>query len=81
MSTRVKLNIAGFRALRNSPAVVAELERRAKAIAEAAGPGMETRPAETGGNRARVAVVTSSFEAMLAEAHHRTLTRAVGAGR
>jgi hypothetical protein len=69
------------RELRNSQEVVADLERRAQRIANAAGPGMETRPSETGGRRARVAVITGTFEARLEQSRSRTLEGALGAGR
>jgi hypothetical protein len=67
----------GFRQLRNSPEVVAMLESHAQEIAEKAGEGMEVKPTETGGERARVAVVTQSFEARHREATQRALTRAL----
>ena len=82
---RIKLYNKGMVELRNSPGVVAELERRASAIAASAGEGVATRPAETDfsfpSGRARVAVVTETFDAMYAEATNRTLTRALDAGR
>jgi hypothetical protein len=40
-ATRIKLNLAGFRKLRRSPEVAADLEKRARRIADAAGPGHE----------------------------------------
>ena len=82
---RVKLNIKGFVELRNSPAVVADLQARARRIAAAAGDGMEVKPAETNHRfpkgRARVAVVTGTYDAMRREAKTRDLTRAIDAGR
>lgn len=81
MAVRVKLHMRGFRQLRNSPGVVADLAKRAAAIAAQAGDGFATRPAETGGDRARVAVVTETAEAMIDEAKHRTLTTSIDAGR
>ena len=81
MSVRIVLNRQGFRDLRNAPGVVADLERRAAAIAAAAGEGFATRPAERGRQRARVAVVTETYDAMRSEAKDRTLTRAINAGR
>ena len=81
-----------FVLLRNSPAVVADLERRAAAIATAAAEQVgddgeehfKVMPTEFDlsiRGRARVAVVTSSFKAMYHEATERTLTKAVDAGR
>lgn len=86
MTTRVrwKLHNAGFTALRNSPEVIADLEKRAERIASAAGDGMETRPAETGRGRhgrARVAVVTATSDARRRQAKDSALTRSVDAGR
>lgn len=78
--TIVKLNLAGFRALRNDPAVVADLSRRAQAIAVACGPGY-TAVAETGRNRARAAVITTSGVAVTDNAANNTLIRNLDAGR
>jgi len=77
---KVKLNGAGIARLLKSAAVQAELERRANAIAGAAGPGMkvESNPSS---QRARVSVHTDTFEAKQAEATDRRLTRAIDAGR
>lgn len=76
----IKLNRKAVRELLRSPAVRAELERRAQAIANAAGEGMET-DSETGATRARAVVFTASVDAMMAEAKQRALTRAIDAGR
>jgi hypothetical protein len=76
--TRIKWNHGAFDRLRKTGEVQAELVRQAARIASAAGDGFETRPVEVGRHRARAAVVTASFEAMLSEAKHGTLIRAVG---
>lgn len=84
MSVRWKINNAAFVALRNSPGVIADLKRRAEAIADRAGEGIETRPAETRGGRtgrARVAVVTASYTGRRRQAEDSALTRAIDAGR
>jgi hypothetical protein len=60
--------------------VASDLDRRARAIAAAAGDGMEA-DSGTGPNRARASVRTVTREAMEAEATDRALTRAVDAGR
>ena len=63
--------------------VQADLKRRAEAIAAAAGgpeAGFEVGT-NVGPNRARASVVTTTIEAMRAEAEDRTLTRALDAGR
>lgn len=80
MAVRITLNRQGVRALLRSPAMLADLERRARRIAAAAGPGHEVDGA-IGRNRARAAVITSSIEAKVGEAKRRTLTRAIDAGR
>lgn len=51
---KVKLNNAGFRALRTDPKVVADLKRRADRVAAAS--GGEVGDAQTPRNRARFAV-------------------------
>lgn len=81
MSVRVVLHEAAFRALRNSPEVVADLQARAEAIAAAAGPGFAISPARPGATRARAAVYTFTIQAKLAEATGAALTRAIDAGR
>lgn len=79
-NVRVELNRAAVRDLLKSPEVLADLERRAEAIAAAAGEGMEV-DSQIGSNRARASVRTATFEAMRAEATERRLTRALDAGR
>lgn len=68
--------------LLKSPEVLADLERRANAIAAAAGgsPDYEV-DSRLGAERARASVVTATAEAMRDEATSRTLTRAIDAGR
>lgn len=70
----------GVRKLLRSDEVRADLERRAQAIADRAGSGFAAE-SEVGSNRARAVVYTADFDAMLAEAQQRTLTRAIDAGR
>lgn len=60
--------------------VASDLTTRARAIANAAGDGMET-DSSVGSNRARASVWTATREAMEAEAKDRALTRAIDAGR
>lgn len=74
------LNRAGIADLLKAPGVKADLERRAHAIADQAGPGMIV-DSETGPHRARAAVITHTTEARRAEATGRALTRAIDAGR
>lgn len=79
-NVRIEVNRKAVRSLLRSPEVKADLERRAKKIAAAAGPGFEV-DSHVGKNRARADVATGTFEAMRAEATDRALTRAVDAGR
>jgi hypothetical protein len=65
--------------MRSAP-VQAELARRARAIASAAGPGHRVET-EVRRIAARSAVITDTLEARRAEAEDHTLTRAFGAGR
>lgn len=80
VSVRVQLTSQGPRQLRTSSMVVRDLQRRGANIAKAAGPGhiVET---QVGSKRARVAVVTDTFEAMWGEVKRRALTAAIDAGR
>jgi hypothetical protein len=85
--TKIKLNSSEIRKLLQGKSqysgVREDLERRARAIAAAAGgseAGFEVGT-NVGPNRARASVVTTTAEAMRAEAEDRTLTRAIDAGR
>lgn len=77
---KIELNAATVRTLLKSDGVKADLERRAKAIAAAAGDGFEVATRD-GKNRIHVEVQTATPEAMLAEAQDKRLTRAIDAGR
>lgn len=77
---RIKLNREGVRELLRSPEVLADLTARAERIAARAGPGHVVE-SDVGDNRARAVVITSTVEAMVAEARDRNLTRAIDAGR
>lgn len=79
-SIRVVMNRRGVAELLKSAEVQADLERRSEAIAAAAGPGMEV-DVRVGRTRARASVRTGDIDAMLAEANHKALTRAIDAGR
>lgn len=78
---KVKLNSRGIQAIMKSAGVKADLDRRARRIAAAAGPGVEAKPAESGAERARAAVVTTTYQGRLNEARDRRLSRAIDAGR
>lgn len=77
---RIELDSAGMRELLRSDGVRRDLERRARNIAVAAGPGMESASMK-GHDRALAMVWTETPEAMAAEAYDRKLTRSVDAGR
>lgn len=78
--TKIEFNSAAFAALLQSPPVRADIERRANAIAQAAGEGVGVR-VTTGRTRVRATVMTETYEARAREATDKTLTSAIGAGR
>ena len=79
---RVKLNRKSVRQILQSEEVRADLERRAQAIADAAGGGEDFEvSSQVGKNRARASVITATYEARRAEAKDRTLSTAIEAGR
>jgi len=77
---RVVVHSRAVAQLLKSSATQALLRDMGESIASAAGPGHEVT-IEVGPNRARAEVRTATFEAMRAEAHNRTLTSSVDAGR
>jgi hypothetical protein len=79
-NVRIVLNPRAPREIRTSRKVLADLERRGRAIAAAAGPGHRVE-SSIGKNRARVAIITDTTDAALSEATNRSLTRALDAGR
>jgi hypothetical protein len=80
-NVRIVVNHAAVRKLLRSPAVKADLERRAKAIAAAAGDGFDV-DSHIGKNRARADVATATPAAMRrVAADPAILLRALGAGR
>lgn len=80
MTRRVVLNRQAVRQLLRSTDVLADLERRGRQVAAAAGPGHEVQP-YIGRNRARVTVRTATDDARRAEATGRRLTAAINAAR
>lgn len=78
--TRVDWNISGFRELRLEPGVVADLGRRAEAVADAAGAGYEASTFE-GRNRGRASVITGDWRSRVDNARNQTLLRSLDAGR
>lgn len=79
-NVKVVVNRRAIRDLLRSREVRKDLKRRGDKIAAAAGPGHRVEE-EVGPNRARVAVITDTTEAVISEATDRTLTRALDAGR
>jgi hypothetical protein len=77
---RVNVDSEGIRILLKDPGVANDLLRRGRAVAQAAGPGHEA-DLNIESRRASVIVVTTTFEAMYAEATSRNLTRALDAAR
>lgn len=80
MAVKVKLNIAGFNALRNSPEMVAALEAEARKTQARAGAGVGVAVHKKS-SRAIANVYTESAEAMKSEAKHGTLSKALGGGQ
>ncbi len=78
---RVKWNVSAFEALRKDPAVEADVHRRARAVADAAGEGFEAFPSIPARRRARAAVVPVTVEAQIRNARDNTLLRSLDAGR
>jgi len=76
----IVLNRKGIGEMLKSSGVRADLERRVRAIAAVAGEGMEPA-SDIGKTRARASVVTTTLQAKANEAQHRSLTRALDAGR
>lgn len=79
-NVKVVVNRQAVRELLKSPEIRADLERRGRRIASAAGAGHEVE-SFMGRNRVRVTVRTDTFEARYAEATTRDLSRAIDAGR
>lgn len=78
--TKIVVHRKGVLEVMKAPGVLADLDRRARRVAEAAGPGMEAS-SMIGRNRARASVITATREARKAEAERLALTRALDAGR
>ena len=77
---RIELNSDGIRELLMSDAIAKECEKAAQAIASRAGDGFEVLPMRKqsfGGGRIGYAVHAESYEAKLAEAEDKVLSKAV----
>lgn len=77
--TKVKLNIAGFNELRSRGEVAAIVEEQANGIAGRAGDGFEVGVHQKG-TRVIANVYTRTAKAMVAEAKHGALSKAVNGG-
>jgi hypothetical protein len=89
---RYDANLRGMRALARSRSIDADLERRARAVAQVAQGGYDANPPHTGrvdvevvndsdSDRARVAVLARHPAALAIEADRRVLGSAIGAAR
>lgn len=79
---RIKWKHGAFRDARVQDAVRKELEKRAKKIARACGPGFEAASEVTGGRgRARAAVFPTTAKAARKNARENTLLRNLSAGK
>ena len=77
---RIELDHDGIRDLLKSQPIAAECERAAEKIAARAGDGFEVLPAREmgfGGGRVGYAVHAATYDAMLAEAEDKVLSKAV----
>lgn len=77
---RIKWSIPDFIALRHEPGVVADIDSRASRVAAAAGDGYEAS-SYGGAQRHRGSVMTKTPRAMVSNAKHNTLLKALDAGR
>lgn len=80
MAFRFVLNRKGVRELLRSNGMMAAVEKPARKIANAAGPGHEVETFR-GRNRVRATVRTTTSDAAIAEQAHKNLTNAIKAGR
>jgi hypothetical protein len=78
--TKLVFKTAGFRKILRSGAALADVSRRGRAMASAAGEGFGVETS-TGANRVRATVATETWDAARREATNKVLTRAIGAGR
>ena len=78
---KITWNRDAFRQIRLLPEVDADMQSRAARVAAAAGSGYEAKRTDAPRNRARAAVVTTSYRAIRENARNNTLLRALDAGR
>ncbi len=80
MSVRLEFNAEAFAQIRKAPGVLADVRRRAEAVATRAGDGYEAE-ADLESNRASAAAFTNTAEARAENARNHTLINALDAGR
>lgn len=80
MKAEIKLNSKGVKQVLKHDSTRRAAEKRAKAIARAAGDGYEAS-SMIGRNRARASVITATARARRDDAKRGTLLRSAGAGR
>ena len=78
---KIKWNNAAFREIRLLPEVDRDMQDRAERVASAAGAGYEAKRTDNPRNRARAAVVTTSYRAIRENARNNTLLRSLQAGK
>lgn len=78
---KIKFRRAGFTELVQHPKVQANLVRRARAVAAAAGDGFEVREPDRAPRRDRVAVIAATVRANRRNLRDMTLIKALEAGR
>lgn len=77
---RLQFHYDGFDETRRDPAVLADVVRRANAIAAAAGDGYEVESGLSK-SRARAVIITKTADAKRDQAENHTLERSIDAGR
>lgn len=77
MAAKIKLHVQGFNELRNSPEMLDALTEESGKVRDRAGAGFEAAVHKKS-SRAIANVYTESAEAMVEEARHGTLSKALG---
>lgn len=77
---KIKLDDRGMKTIKRLPEIAADIEKRTRKVAAAAGPGMRSKVSQ-GRDRVRGTVWTGTYAAKKAEAEDRALTRALDAAR
>ena len=80
MAMKIRWNLAGFRELRTSAPVEADILRRAQAVADACGEGFEAELMAESKTRARAIVKPVTYAAMRQNSTENTILRNLNAG-